>query len=214
MPGVDGDDPARVLVFGRQLDVRAVRTSRRTDDPDQTLSPGQVAGYLAKYATKSADDDTGASNNPTIAGSAPPSPTWPPRRRAAARRHAENPYDLLGKWVHMLGFRGHFASKSRRYSITLGALRRARQRAQAADRRKHPSAPGPSTSPPSKPTCSPTTTPKPPSSSATGTTSAPAGPPTANAPGRRSAARAREYDQRRAEQEETKEVRKMGKGDG
>jgi glycine/D-amino acid oxidase-like deaminating enzyme len=31
----------------------------------------------------------------------------------------------------MYGFRGHFASKSRRYSITLGALRRARRRAQA-----------------------------------------------------------------------------------
>ena len=30
----------------------------------------------------------------------------------------------------MLGFRGHFASKSRRYSLTLGALRRARRRAQ------------------------------------------------------------------------------------
>jgi hypothetical protein len=31
----------------------------------------------------------------------------------------------------MLGFRGHFATKSRRYAITLGQLRRARQRAQA-----------------------------------------------------------------------------------
>jgi len=31
----------------------------------------------------------------------------------------------------MLGFRGHFASKSRRNSVTLGALRRARRRAQA-----------------------------------------------------------------------------------
>jgi hypothetical protein len=29
----------------------------------------------------------------------------------------------------MLGFRGHFSSRSRRYSITLGALRRARHRA-------------------------------------------------------------------------------------
>lgn len=28
----------------------------------------------------------------------------------------------------MYGFRGHFSSKSRRYSITLGRLRRARQR--------------------------------------------------------------------------------------
>jgi hypothetical protein len=32
----------------------------------------------------------------------------------------------LGKWAHMLGFGGHFSTKSRRYSTTLGALRRAR----------------------------------------------------------------------------------------
>src|SRR3954451_15431171 len=30
----------------------------------------------------------------------------------------------------MLRFRGHFASKSRRYAVTLGVLRRARRRAQ------------------------------------------------------------------------------------
>ena len=30
----------------------------------------------------------------------------------------------------MLGFRGHFSTKSRRYSLTLGALRRARHRYQ------------------------------------------------------------------------------------
>ena len=32
----------------------------------------------------------------------------------------------LRKWAHMLGFGGHFSTKSRRYSTTLGALRRAR----------------------------------------------------------------------------------------
>ena len=32
----------------------------------------------------------------------------------------------LRKWAHMLGFGGHFSSKSRRYSTTLGVLRRAR----------------------------------------------------------------------------------------
>jgi hypothetical protein len=32
----------------------------------------------------------------------------------------------LGRWAHMLGFGGHFSTKSRRYSTTLGALRRAR----------------------------------------------------------------------------------------
>ncbi|MER7500397.1 replication initiator [Nonomuraea pusilla] len=33
----------------------------------------------------------------------------------------------LTQWAHMLGFRGHFSTKSRRYSTTLGALRAARQ---------------------------------------------------------------------------------------
>jgi replication initiator protein RepSA len=32
----------------------------------------------------------------------------------------------IGKWVHMLGFRGHFVTKSRGYSTTLGELRQAR----------------------------------------------------------------------------------------
>jgi hypothetical protein len=32
----------------------------------------------------------------------------------------------LRQWAHMLGFRGHWSTKSRRYSTTLGALRRAR----------------------------------------------------------------------------------------
>jgi len=32
----------------------------------------------------------------------------------------------LRKWAHMLGFGGHFSTKSRRYSTTLTALRRAR----------------------------------------------------------------------------------------
>ena len=126
VPGVDASDPARLLAFGRQLDARPVRSNRRTDDPDRTLSPEQVAGYLAKYATKSVTD-TGATDN-----------AHHRRLRATARDLAcradaahQDSYELLGKWTHMLGFRGHFASKSRRYSVTLGALRRARRRAQA-----------------------------------------------------------------------------------
>jgi hypothetical protein len=141
VPGVDADDPDRVLVFGRQFDARPVRTNLRDDDPDRGLSPEQVAGYLAKYATKSATDSgTGTGDNDhhrrlraTV-------------RRLAARDDAHHhgqdhgqdsqgddspPYELLGKWTHMLGFRGHFATKSRRYSVTLSALRRARRRAQA-----------------------------------------------------------------------------------
>ena len=128
-PPVHDDDPARVLAFGAQVDTRPVRTSRRTDDPDRSLTPEQVAGYLAKYATKSTGD-TEAKDNAHL------------RRLEATARHLAGrattvdedgnaPYGLLGKWAHTLGFRGHFATKSRRYSVTLGQLRRARQRAQA-----------------------------------------------------------------------------------
>ncbi len=126
---VHNDDVVRVLAFGTQVDTRPVRTSSRTDDPDRELTPGQVAGYLAKYATKSATD-TEAKDNTHLR-----------RLHATARNLAARttsveqdpaaPYGLLGKWAHTLGFRGHFATKSRRYSVTLGALRRARQRAQA-----------------------------------------------------------------------------------
>jgi hypothetical protein len=138
--GPHGDDPARILVFGRQLDARPVRTGRRTDDPDRVLSPEQVAGYLAKYATKSAND-TGHPDNShrqrirgtarTLAARAKTTPTQDDQRDLGDGDQGASPYQLLGKWVHMLGFRGHFATKSRRYSITLGALRRARRRAQA-----------------------------------------------------------------------------------
>ncbi|GAA0969587.1 hypothetical protein GCM10009555_016980 [Acrocarpospora macrocephala] len=39
----------------------------------------------------------------------------------------------LAQWAHMLGFRGHFSTKSRRYSTTLGALRAAREEHQRQD---------------------------------------------------------------------------------
>jgi hypothetical protein len=46
---------------------------------------------------------------------------------AAALRLGERPgLRGLGRWVHMLGFRGHFVTKSRGYSTTLGELRAAR----------------------------------------------------------------------------------------
>ena len=132
VPGVDAEDPSRILAFGRQLDARAVRTSRRTDYPDRVLRPEQVAGYLAKYATKSAED-TGVIDNAHHQRIRRTTRELAHRARSAdlaLRPDEPGPYELLGKWVHMLGFRGHFASKSRRYSLTLGALRRARRRAQ------------------------------------------------------------------------------------
>jgi hypothetical protein len=87
-----------------------------------------VAGYLAKYATKDANSlRTPGQNSPHLTRL-----TRTCRALAVrARKHDhESPYLLLGKWAHMLGFRGHFSTKSRRYSLTLGKLRRARYRFQ------------------------------------------------------------------------------------
>lgn len=50
----------------------------------------------------------------------------------------------LSTWLHMLAFRGHFASKSRHFSVTLGSLRQARhdwrlgQREEDADTANNP----------------------------------------------------------------------------
>ena len=51
-----------------------------------------------------------------------------------SHNHAD--FQALRRWAHMLGYRGHFASKSRRYSTTLKALRQARA---GYRRRQHPS---------------------------------------------------------------------------
>ena len=122
------DGPNRILAFGRQIDARVVRDSHRPDDPEAPLSGEQVAGYLAKYATKSATEAE-ARDNPHFR-----------RLHATARQLScvarasdgdpNDNYGLLRRWAHTLGFRGHFATKSRHYSVTLGQLRRARQRGQ------------------------------------------------------------------------------------
>ena len=124
---VDVDDTPRVLAWGQQLDVRVVRAGHRTDDPDGPLTPEQVAGYLAKYATKDASGLHGeGQSRPHVTAFRTACAVM--ADRAAAHHPPAHDYQRMSKWVRALGFRGHFATKSRRYSITLGALRRARTR--------------------------------------------------------------------------------------
>ncbi|MGC0385600.1 hypothetical protein RKD33_005817 [Streptomyces sp. SAI-129] len=47
----------------------------------------------------------------------------------------------LWKWAHMLGFRGLFSNKSRRYSTTLGALHDARRTWRTEQARAHTAQP-------------------------------------------------------------------------
>lgn len=57
--------------------------------------------------------------------------------------HADYPERKLRDWAHMLGFRGHFSTKSRRYSTTLGALRQVRADYRAAQQRASHGLPDP-----------------------------------------------------------------------
>jgi hypothetical protein len=131
VPAVDADDVDRVLAFEPQLDVQPVRLGHRTDDADGPLTPEQVAGYLAKYATKSADD-TGPGDSPHRRRIFATIDNLSRRALLASIDSDSDPgsqYERIAKWSHVLGFRGHFASRSHRYAITLTALRRTPPRA-------------------------------------------------------------------------------------
>lgn len=118
-PRLPGEAEERQLRWGAQMDVQAIV---QREGLDGSLSDRAVAAYIAKYATKATEDIGGAGRRvhldrlKTVAS------------EIAEAADLESDYALLGKWAHMLGFRGHFSTKSRRYSVTLGSLRGARRR--------------------------------------------------------------------------------------
>jgi hypothetical protein len=118
-PLVPGAGTTRILRWGSQFDVQPIM---RREGLDGALSDRAVAAYIAKYATKATEDLDGGSSRREhvhrIKGTA---------ELIAQEDSGDGPYALLAKWSHMLGFRGHFSSKSRRYSVTLGSLRGARK---------------------------------------------------------------------------------------
>ncbi|MFF9409048.1 replication initiator protein RepSA [Streptomyces anandii] len=126
-----GDQPARTFQWGRQLDVRPVKAFGDGSD----LTEQAVASYVAKYATKAAEN-TGTLDRRIGELSELDRHGVPDhaRRLITACRDLDELYPerRLWAWAHMLGFRGHFSSKSRRYSTTLGALRQTRADYRAA----------------------------------------------------------------------------------
>jgi hypothetical protein len=103
------------------------------------VTDGMVAAYLAKYATKSTEVTGHVStrlNPDTVHVYADPDGTHTERLVEACwilGRPKE--WRRLRRWAHMLGFGGHFLTKSRRYSITFAMLRNQRvvfRRAQTA----------------------------------------------------------------------------------
>ena len=105
------------------------------------LSAEAVAGYIAKYATKGTES-YGAALDRRIHHEHELDHLRVPAHIARLARAC---WTLGGEpaltglrlrqWAHMLGFRGHWSTKSRRYSTTLTALRRARAAHAEAQRR-------------------------------------------------------------------------------
>jgi hypothetical protein len=129
-----GDQPARTLRWGTQLDVQPIGAFGNGED----ITEQAVASYVAKYATKAAETtgtvDRRIGNKEALTLLEVPDH---PRRliEACLDLHALYPDRKLRDWSHMLGFRGHFSTKSRRYSTTLGALRQVRADYRAAQQR-------------------------------------------------------------------------------
>jgi hypothetical protein len=113
--------PARTLAWGREHDTRPITTTGELTDT-------RVAAYVAKYATKAAECTGSLDRRITPTDSLAELPVSEHARHliGACLRLSTLPElaDLrLAAWAHMLGFRGHFSTKSRHYSTTFGALR-------------------------------------------------------------------------------------------
>ncbi|MEU7528615.1 replication initiator [Saccharothrix sp. NPDC042600] len=128
------------LTWGEQVDVRPIRAAAAGEVEDQAgaVSDARLAAYVAKYATKG----TGARDTPDR----------PIRSQLDIdhlrvsdhhRRMIQTAWDLgdlgfyedlnLRKWAHMLGFRGHFLTKSKHYSTTFKRIREDRRAFRAAE---------------------------------------------------------------------------------
>jgi hypothetical protein len=129
---------SRTHRWGAQLDIRPITANGE-------LTDNAVAGYVAKYATKAAECTGTLDRRITRADNLATLPVSAHARRLITEclrlgQAAELAHLRIAHWAHMLGFRGHFSTKSRAYSTTLGALRTARashQRTQHADQLPH-----------------------------------------------------------------------------
>lgn len=125
-----------LIEWGEQLLIKPVRIN-----VDGQITETAVAGYLAKYATK-ATEAAGISARRFTESTITPhlnetthtgrllDACWrlgaPDPDAESMDEQRQRPYGRLRRWAHMLGFGGHFSTKSRRYSTTLRRLREAR----------------------------------------------------------------------------------------
>ena len=114
------------LRFGSQVDAQVLAG----DDSDSAVGR-KVAGYLAKYVTKSVAE-FGLSPRriaPSAIDRLDTTDHYKNLLRAIVRVAEGDPdHTEMTHWLHVLGYRGHVMTKSRHYSTTMGALRARRAR--------------------------------------------------------------------------------------
>jgi len=127
-PPLDDGGPGRYARWGEQLDVRNITRDEQAGE----LSAEQVAGYIAKYATKATESFGSGLDRRLTADDLDHLDKLPAHIGELVRAcwelggRPELEGLRLRAWAHMLGFGGHWPTKSRRYSTTFGVLRRAR----------------------------------------------------------------------------------------
>jgi hypothetical protein len=123
LDGDAGNGQTTDIRFGEQLHTRVLAGAQ----DGRELSSGQVAAYVAKYSCKASHEQITTRDTDPDRWRDRGVPEQLAQMAAATLRLADRPgLRSLGRWVHMLGFRGHFVTKSRSYWTTLGELRAAR----------------------------------------------------------------------------------------
>ncbi|MGD9571377.1 MAG: replication initiator [Thermoleophilia bacterium] len=132
VPGANGE--MVTARFGAQVHVRALGNGDA-----ETVCPEAVAAYIAKYSSKCSHEAiTTRRTAPDYLRDGGVPEHLVQMVTAALRLSGRPAFAALGRWATNLGFRGHFVTKSRQYSITLSQLR-----AERADYRAAQDAAGP-----------------------------------------------------------------------
>lgn len=113
--------------WGEQLVTKVITSAVAADGE---VTDAAVAAYLAKYATKAAEatgHTSGRLNDATVNLYADPDGTHTERLIDACwTLGTPRDWRRLRRWAHMLGFGGHFLTKSRTYGVRFAVLRQRR----------------------------------------------------------------------------------------
>jgi hypothetical protein len=112
------------LRWGDELDVQPIRHQQPLAEGE--ITPEKLSAYLSKYTCKGAGEPFGLDGrvrDPQAARAFGAGEHLVRMMETALELSVMPGLERLGRWAPTLGFAGHFTSKSRQWSVTLGELR-------------------------------------------------------------------------------------------